>query len=111
MIELVKKLTNQTDDEAIQFYMTNAINAIKTYTNDPNIDVKTTYHNEVVELACYYINKATMSQTSTENGNVKSLSSGGRSVTFMSYDELQAIGIPQSILARLPKPKSTVKVW
>ena len=52
-----------------------------------------------------------MSQGSVENGAIKSISSAGRSVTFMSFDELNEIGIPQSILARLPKPKITVKVW
>lgn len=112
MLELIKKLTNtKVEDEIINFYITNAEQAIKSYLNDYTINVSELYPNEVVELACYYINKATMSQGSVENGAIKSISSAGRSVTFMSFDELNEIGIPQSILARLPKPKVTVKVW
>ncbi len=84
MLELIKKLSNtKADDEVINFYIANA----------------------------EYLNKATMSQGSVENGAIKSISSAGRSVTFMSFDDLNEIGIPQSILARLPKPKVTVKVW
>lgn len=112
MLELIKKLTNtKVEDEIINFYITNAEQAIKSYLNDYTINVSELYPNEVVELTCYYINKATMSQGSVENGAIKSISSAGRSVTFMSFDELNEIGIPQSILARLPKPKVTVKVW
>ncbi len=112
MLELIKKLSNtQADDEVIDFYIANAKQAIKSYLNDVKINVSELYYNEVVELTCYYINKATMSQGSVENGAIKSISSAGRSVTFMSFDELNEIGIPQSIKDRLPKPKVTVKVW
>ena len=112
MLELIKKLSNtQVDDEVINFYIANAKQAIKSYLNDNKIDVAALYRNEVVELSCYYINKATMSQSSVENGAIKSISSAVRSVTFMDFDELNKIGIPQSIKDRLPKPKVTVKVW
>ena len=112
MLELIKKLSNtQADDEVINFYIANAKQAIKSYLNDNKIDVAALYRNEVVELSCYYINKATMSQSSVENGAIKSISSAGRSVTFMDFDELNKIGIPQTIKDRLPKPKVTVKVW
>ena len=112
MLELIKKLSNtQVDDEVINFYIANAKQAIKSYLNDNKIDVAALYRNEVVELSCYYINKATMSQSSVENGAIKSISSAGRSVTFMDFDELNKIGIPQTIKDRLPKPKVTVKVW
>ena len=112
MLELIKKLSNtQAEDEVIDFYIANAKQAIKSYLNDNKIDVVALYRNEVVELSCYYINKATMSQGSVENGAIKSISSAGRSVTFMDFDELNKIGIPQTIKDRLPKPKVTVKVW
>ena len=112
MLELIKKLSNtKAKDEVIDFYIANAKQAIKSYLNDVKINVSELYYNEVVELTCYYINKATMSQGSVENGAIKSISSAGRSVTFMSFDELNEIGIPQSIKDRLPKPKVTVKVW
>ena len=112
MLELIKKLSNtQADDEVINFYIANAKQAMKSYLNDNKIDVAALYRNEVVELSCYYINKATMSQSSVENGAIKSISSAGRSVTFMDFDELNKIGIPQTIKDRLPKPKVTVKVW
>lgn len=112
MIELIKKLTNtKLDDVVINFYITNSEQAIKSYLNDHKINVSELYYNEVVELTCYYINKATMSQGTVENGAIKSISSAGRSVTFMDFDELNSIGIPQTIKARLPKPKVTLKVW
>lgn len=112
MIELVKKLSNTTmADDVIKFYITNSITAIKSYLNDYQLEVSKLYPNEVVELTCYYLNKATMSQSSVENGAIKSISSAGRSVTFMSFDELNGTGIPESILVRLPKPKAKVKVW
>lgn len=112
MLELIKKLTNtKVDDDVINFYIANAEQAIESYLNDSTINPSELYYNEVVELTCYYIHKATMSQGSVENGAIKSISSAGRSVTFMSFDELNEIGIPHSILTRLPKPKVTVKVW
>ena len=112
MFELIKKLTStKLDDVVINFYITNATNAIKNYLNDSNLDIYDSYYNEVIELTCYYINKANMSQGTVENGAVKSISSAGRSVTFMDFDELNRIGIPQTIKDRLPKPKVTVKVW
>ena len=112
MLELIKKLTNtKADDEVINFYIANAEQAIKSYLNDYTINPSELYYNEVVELTCYYINKATMSQGSVENGAIKSISSAGRSVTFMDFDELNKIGIPQTIKDRLPKPKVMVKAW
>lgn len=112
MLEIIKKLTNtKLDDVVINFCISNATNAIKNYLNDSNIDINNTYRNEVVELACYYLNKTNMSQGTVENGAVKSISSAGRSVTFTDFEELNKIGIPQTIKDRLPKPKITVKVW
>ena len=112
MLELIKKLTNtKADDEVINFYISNSEQAIKSYLNDYTINASELYPNEVVELACYYLNKATMSKGTVENGAIKSISSAGRSVTFMSFDELNEIGIPKTILSRLPKPRVTVRVW
>lgn len=112
MLELIKKLINtKLDDVVINFYISNATNAIKNYLNDHDLDVYDAYYNEVVELACYYLNKVSMSQGTVENGAIKSISSAGRSVTFMDFEELNKIGIPQTIKDRLPKPKVTVKVW
>lgn len=112
MLDLIKKLSNtKLDDVVIDFYISNSKKAIKSYLNDYAIDVAELYYNDVVELTCYYINKATMSQSSVENGAIKSISSAGRSVTFMDFDELNKIGIPQTIKDRLPKPKVTVKAW
>lgn len=112
MIEMIKKLSNtNADDEVINFYISNSVSAIKSYLNDYQLDVAELYPNEVIELTCYYLNKSTMSEGSVENGAIKSISSAGRSVTFMSFDELNQIGIPHSIKERLPKPKMKVKVW
>lgn len=112
MLELIKKLTNtKLDDVVINFYITNATNAINNYLKDSSLDIYDSCYNEVIELACYYINKANMSQGSVENGAIKSISSAGRSVTFTDFEELNKIGIPQTIKDRLPKPKVIVKVW
>ena len=111
MLELIKKLSNtKADDEVINFYIANAKKAIQSYLNDYTVDVEKLYYNEVVELTCFYLNKATMSQGAVENGAIKSISSAGRSVTFMDFDTLNNVGIPESILARL-KRKTIVKVW
>lgn len=112
MLELIKKLSNtKADDEVINFYIANAKKAIQSYLNDYTVDVEKLYYNEVVELTCFYLNKATMSQGAVENGAIKSISSAGRSVTFMDFDTLNNVGIPQTIKDRLPKPKTIVKVW
>lgn len=110
MIELVKKLINfEVDDEVIEFYLANAINAIRNYINDDTVDVEQVYNNEVVELAVFFINKSRMLESMYSNGNVKSVSSAGRSVTFMTMEEL-CDSIPDYIKARL-KRKVKVKVW
>lgn len=112
MIDLIKKLINtKVDDEVINFYLANAVQAIKSYLNNDTIDIEKVYRNEVIDLTCYYVNKANMLQGAVENGAIKSISSAGRSVTFMDFDKLNKIGIPQSIKDRLPKPKVIVKVW
>lgn len=110
MIELVKKLINfEVDDEVIEFYLANAINAIRNYINDDTVDVEETYPNEITELAVFFINKSRMLESMYSNGNVKSVSSAGRSVTFMTMEEL-CDSIPDYIKARL-KRKVKVKVW
>ncbi|WVR22051.1 MAG: head-tail adaptor [Malazfec virus 1] len=110
MIELVKKLINfEVEDLVIEFYLTNSINAIKNYINDDTVDVEQVYNNEVVELAVFFINKSRMLESMYSNGNVKSVSSAGRSVTFMTMEEL-CDSIPDYIKARL-KRKVKVKVW
>jgi hypothetical protein len=57
-------------------------------------------HNQIVAIS------------SNDSGTIKSISSNGRSVTFMSSQDIaQEIGIPDYIKEMLPKPKGNVKVW
>lgn len=113
MIEqLIKKLLPQdveVDTDLINFYIANAEQAIQNYINDETVNVEETYPNEIVELVVFYINKSRMLESMYSNGNVKSVSSAGRSVTFMTMEEL-CDSIPDYIKARL-KRKVKVKVW
>lgn len=109
MLELVKKLfKTEADDEVIHFYIANAKKAIQTYINDDAVDVEEVYRNEVAELAAHYMERIDLLHKISESG-VKSISSNGRSVSYMSLEELDQ-SIPDYITARL-KRKVKVKVW
>ena len=113
MIEqLIKKLLPQdveVDTDLINLYIQCSKQAIQNYINDETVNVEETYPNEIVELVVFYINKSRMLESMYSNGNVKSVSSAGRSVTFMTMEEL-CDSIPDYIKARL-KRKVKVKVW
>ena len=110
---LFAMLTGQEIDKVeqgiLEYLMGVAERLIIAYTKNPDLDL-TVYQNEVVELASHIYNVQQMNIKSIENGNVKALSNSGRSVTFMSAEEINSIVIPAHIMARLPKP-SRVRVW
>ena len=105
---LTGQTTNTMDIGLFEYLMGVAERLIIAYTKNPNLDL-TVYQNEVVELSAHIYNVQQMNIKSIENGNVKSLSNSGRSVAFMSAEEINSIVIPKHILARLPKPR--VRIW
>lgn len=105
-------------DSEYDFYFGLAVRMIENYLrigddyDDDYINVSHYYEEQVVLLAShiYKIHENTIA--SNQNVGIKSISSNGRSVTFMSFDELNNIGIPQYIKDMLPLPqKSKVRVW
>lgn len=107
---LFLKLTNtvEVDDVYFQYLLNVSERIIITYTKNPSLELEL-YRNEVVELSAHIFNVQQMNIKAIENGNVKALSNSGRSVTFMSSEEINAIVIPEHIKARLPRVK--VRVW
>lgn len=105
---LTGQTTNTIDTGLFEYLMGVAERLIIAYTKNPDLDLKL-YQNEVVELASHIYNVQQMNIKSIENGNVKALSNSGRSVTFMSAEEINSIVIPAHIMARLPKPR--VRIW
>ena len=72
------------------------------------------YYQVVIQYALLLIREALLNNSLSSNGNgsIKSISSNGRSVTFMSVGEVQ-VELPQSLKDRLPLPqcKAKVRVW
>ena len=106
---LTGQTTNTVDTGLFEYLMGVAERIITNYVNDDNFFI-INYQNEVVELASHIYNIQQMNIKSIENGNVKALSNSGRSVTFLSAEEINSIVIPAHIKARLPKP-SRVRIW
>ncbi len=102
-------------DSEYDFYFEVAVKMVDSYLRNGYeyyINVAHYYEEQCVLLAAhiYKIHENTIA--SNQNVGIKSISSNGRSVTFMSFDELNNIGIPQYIKDMLPLPqKSKVRVW
>lgn len=102
-------------DSEYDFYFEVAVKMIESYLHigyDYYINVSHYYEEQCVLLAShvYKIHENTIANN--QNQGIKSISSNGRSVTFMSFDELNNIGIPQYIKDMLPLPqKAKVRVW
>ena len=102
-------------DNEFDFYFEVAVKMIESYLHigyDYYVNVAHYYEEQCVLLAAhvYKIHENTIA--SNQNVGIKSISSNGRSVTFMDFDELNNIGIPQYIKDMLPLPqKSKVRVW
>lgn len=118
MEQMFLKLTNQQvlNEEEYEFYKEVACILIERYLNPHEeqvwINIEDCYEEQVVLLASHVYNMHSNIVASTQNSGIKSISSNGRSVSFMDAMELaNQVSIPQYIKDMLPKPKSRVKVW
>ena len=103
-------------DSEYDFYFEIAVKMIENYLrigdDDYYINVEHCYIEQCILLAAHVYKIHENSIASNQNVGIKAISSNGRSVTFMDFDELNNIGgIPQYIKDMLPKPKSKVRVW
>lgn len=102
-------------DSEFDFYFECATKMIESYLRigyEYYINVAHYYEEQCVLLAAhiYKIHENTIA--SNQNVGITSISSNGRSVTFMDFNELNNIGIPQYIKDMLPLPQhSKVRVW
>lgn len=130
MEKLFLKLTNQdlalfneetgtwqdaTYEEEYEFYMSVAVILIENYLKIDEceyVDIRQTYKSQTTMLASYVYGVHKVTIASDTNTGIKSISSNGRSVTFMDSTEVASMyGIPTYIKDMLPKVKSRVKVW
>lgn len=101
-------------NDYIQFFLVSSTKSCIEYSKpEDSLTYVATNYPAIVELSVLYLRDSLTSRSISENGNgsIKSISSSGRSVTFMSAYEIGASGIPESIKSRLPKPKAKVRVW
>ena len=117
MEQMFLKLTNQQvlNEEEYEFYKEVACILIERYLNineHAYMNVESYYEEQVVLLASHVYNMHSNIVASTQNSGIESISSNGRSVSFMSAQQVASqVGIPQYIKDMLPKPKSKVRVW
>lgn len=126
--KLYLKLTNQPLDnynnhewkEAIyeseyNFYIEVAETLIDRYLNHSEheyVNIRFNYRHQTVMLAAHVYNLHSTTIANNQNQGIKSISSNGRSVSFMEANEVANMyAVPQYIKDMLPKPKSRVKVW
>lgn len=97
------------------FYIEVAETLIERYLNYSEheyVNAKFNYLDQTVMLAAYVYNLHSTVVANNQNQGIKSISSNGRSVSFMEASEVANMyGVPQYIKDMLPKPKSRVKVW
>ena len=102
-------------DSEYSFYFEVAVKMIENYLRigeEYFINVEHCYEEQCVLLASHVYNIHSNVVASTQNSGIKSISSNGRSVSFMDAMELaNQVSIPQYIKDMLPKPKSKVRVW
>ena len=117
MEQMFLKLTNQQeiDDETFIFYKDVAVIMIERYLGIGEhfyVNVESYYEEQVILLASHVFNIHSNIVASTQNSGILSISSNGRSVTFMDAMEVASqVAIPDYIRAMLPKPKIKVRVW
>ena len=100
-------------NDYIQFFLVSSTKSCIEYSKpEDSLTYVATNYPAIVELSVLYLRDSLTSRSISDNGNgsIKSISSSGRSVTFMSAYEIGS-GIPESIKSRLPKPKAKVRVW
>lgn len=83
------------------------------YTEDDGLEILCRFYLVVIEFALQLVRQSLLNKSLSANGNgtIKSISSNGRSVTFMSgLEAVEQSQLPQALKERLPKPKR-VRVW
>ena len=107
---------NAVLDEYVLFYVQSASKACLRYSRVKSDDEEifmyvASNYEAIMDYAVMLIRESLVARSLTENanGSIKSISSNGRSVTFMSNNEIGATGIPKTITDKLPKPKA--RVW
>ena len=83
------------------------------YTEDDGLEILGRFYLVVIEFALLLVRQSLLNKSLSANGNgtIKSISSNGRSVTFMSGAEaIEQSQLPVALQQRLPKPKR-VRVW
>lgn len=117
MEKLFLKLTNQQElnEEEYEFYKEVACILIERYLNIDEhkyVNVESYYEEQVILLASHVYNMHCNIVASTQNSGIESISSNGRSVSFMSAQQVASqVGIPDYIKAMLPRPKAKVRMW
>lgn len=96
-----------------KFYMEVAETLIGRYLNFEEhqyTNFKFVYEEQTLLLAAHVYNIHSTIVASTQNVGVQSISSSGRSISFMSAEQVASqVGIPQYIKDMLPKPR--VRMW
>lgn len=91
MVETVKRLSGEQDEEIVNQYLDKAFLVIKRYINNPRVDIEGTYQSCLIDLAVYYIKNR-------NHTGLKSISQGSISLSFDKDSE-----IPSDIKASLPR--------
>lgn len=90
------------------------------YTEDDAFFLVGSYYLTVIEFSLLLVRQSLLNKSLSANGNssIKSISSNGRSVTFMSGAEaIEQAQLPVALQQRLPKPKpedkakAKIRVW
>ena len=96
-----------------EFYVKVAETMIGTYLNFEEhqyINFKFVYEEQTLLLAAHVYNIHSTIVASTQNVGVQSISSSGRSISFMSAEQVaNQVSIPQYIKDMLPRPR--VRMW
>ena len=109
MQELFKKLSPiEIDDTLVEYYLSIGEQLVREYVNSETVDVAVVYQYQIVQVAVWLVSIDNQVKASSENANVQSLSSGGRSVSFRGLAELTSNDIPSHIKAQL---RHFVKAW
>jgi hypothetical protein len=101
-------------EKEYNFYIEVACLLIQNYLHFHNewLNIEDVYPQQTVMLAAHIHGLNANIIASLQNNGIKQVSSNGRSVTFMSAEELASqVAIPQYIKDMLPCPTNRVRVW
>ena len=83
------------------------------YTEDDSFFLIARFYLVVIEFALQLVRQSLLNKSLSANGNgtIKSISSNGRNVTFLSgLEAVEQAQLPKALKERLPKPRR-VRVW